>query len=73
MPKFTTNWGAVRTVKPHTAILHSRADDVIPCTDSEELVENSGAALIEVGSDHRLADLEPLVAMLRACEGNTDS
>jgi hypothetical protein len=26
------------------------------------------AALIEVGIDHRLADQEPLVAMLRACE-----
>ena len=26
--------------------------------------------LIEVGSDHRLADPEPLAAMLRACEEN---
>jgi hypothetical protein len=25
--------------------------------------------LIEVGTDHRLADPEPLVAMRRACEG----
>ena len=52
-------------------ILHSRADDVIPFADSEELVRNSGlpaSALIEVGSDHRLADPEPLEAMLRACE-----
>jgi hypothetical protein len=40
-------------------ILHSRADDVIPFADSEELVMNSGSpasSLIEVGSDHRLAD-----------------
>jgi predicted alpha/beta hydrolase family esterase len=51
-------------------ILHSRADDVIPFADSEELVRNSGANLIEVGSDHRLADPEPLAAMLRACEAN---
>jgi hypothetical protein len=49
--------------------LHSRADDVIPFGDSEELVRNSGAGLIEVGRDHRLADPEPLEAMLRACEG----
>ena len=35
--------------------------------DSEELVRNSGATLIEVGSDHRLADPEPLKMMLGAC------
>jgi hypothetical protein len=59
-------------VKPDTVILHSRADDVIPFADSEALVRNSGlptSALIEVGRDHRLADPEPLEAMLRACEG----
>ena len=44
-------------MKPDTVILHSRADDVVPFADSEELVRNSGAALIEVGTDHRLADL----------------
>jgi hypothetical protein len=65
------NWGTVKTVKPGTVILHSRADDVIPFADSDELVTNSGlpwSALIEVGTDHRLADPEPLAAMLRACE-----
>jgi hypothetical protein len=51
-----------------TTVLHSRADDVIPYADSDELVRNSEAILIEVGTDHRLANLEPLVAMLRACE-----
>ena len=53
------NWGTANTVKHGTAILHSRADDVIPFADSEELVRNSGlprSALIEVGNDHRLAD-----------------
>lgn len=30
-----------RTVKPGTVILHSRADDMIPFADSEELVRNS--------------------------------
>ena len=63
------NWGAAKTVRPDTVILHSRDDDVIPFSDSEELARNSGATLIEVGSDHRLADPEPLVAMLKACEG----
>src|SRR5207302_7720983 len=63
--------GTARTVKKNTTILHSRADDVVPFADSEELARNSGlpaSALIEVGHDHRLADPEPLEAMLRACE-----
>jgi hypothetical protein len=62
-------FGTTRTIKPGTVILHSRADDVIPFADSEELVSNSGARLIEVGNDHRLAGPEPLAAMLRGCEG----
>ena len=59
-------------MKPGTVILHSRADDVVPFADSEELVRGSGLpapALVEVGTDHRLADPRPLAAMLRACEG----
>lgn len=32
------------------------------------MVQVSGATLIEVGSDHRLADPEPLEKMLGACE-----
>ena len=65
------NWGTATSVTPKTIILHSRQDDVIPFVDSEELVTNSGlpsSALIEVGSDHRLADPEPLRTMLDACE-----
>ena len=61
--------GTARTVKPGTVILHSRADEVVPFGDSEELVKNSGAVLIEVGNDHRLADPEPLRKMLEACVG----
>jgi hypothetical protein len=64
-------WGTATTVRPSTVILHSRADDVIPFVDSEELVKNSGLpafTLIEVGNDHRLADPESLAEMLRACE-----
>src|SRR5438874_2983077 len=47
-------WGATTIVKPGTVILHSRADDVIPFGESEELLRISGlpeSALIEVGSD----------------------
>jgi hypothetical protein len=64
-------WGRARTVKKNTTILHSRADDVVPFADSEELVRRSGLpamALVEVGNDHRLADPGPLAAMLDAVE-----
>ena len=60
-------WGTATKVKPGTVILHSPADDVVPFTDSQELLRNSGlpeSALIVVGTDHRLADPEPLAAML---------
>jgi alpha-beta hydrolase superfamily lysophospholipase len=63
------NWGKAVTVKPNTTILHSRADDVIPFADSEELVAGSGlpeSTLLEVGNDHRLADPEPLQMMVEA-------
>lgn len=65
------NWGGAGTVKPNAVILHSRQDEVIPFADSRELVARSGLPpdrLIEVGNDHRLADPEPLQAMLQACE-----
>lgn len=65
------HWGTATRVKPNTTLLHSRADDTVPFVESEELVRNSGlppTALVEIGSDHRLADLEPLGAMLQACE-----
>jgi hypothetical protein len=65
-------WGPARTVRRGTIILHSRADDVVPFADSEELIQKSSlptSALIEVGTDHRLAESEPLAALLRACEG----
>ena len=58
-------------IPPNTVILHSRQDELIPFADSEELMAKSGLSpesLIEVGSDHRMSDEEPLRAMLRACE-----
>jgi alpha-beta hydrolase superfamily lysophospholipase len=64
-------WGTTATLKPGTVILHSEADDVIPIADSRELVRASGlpeSTLVVVGTDHRLADPEPLRAMLEACE-----
>jgi alpha/beta superfamily hydrolase len=68
-------WGAAKAVKPGTQILHSRADDVVPFGNSLELLLNSGlpeSALIEVGQDHRLADAEPLEALLQAIEGHLE-
>ena len=64
-------WGTATKVKANTIILHSKQDDVVPFENSEELIKNSGLlpeALIEIGSDHRLADPEPLQAMLEAVE-----
>jgi pimeloyl-ACP methyl ester carboxylesterase len=65
-------WGLAQKVKPGTRVLHAWADDVIPFEDSVELLANSrlpASHLIEVGQDHRLADPEPLEALLRAVEG----
>ncbi len=64
-------FGSAVAVKANTTILHSRSDEVIPFAESEQLVRNSGLSqpvLIEIGTDHRLADPEPLAAMLKACE-----
>jgi truncated hemoglobin YjbI len=64
-------WGTARRVKVGTVVLHSEADDVIPIADSRELLRNSllpESALVIVGLDHRLADPEPLRAMLKAVE-----
>ena len=67
--------GTARIVKKDTTILHSRADDVVPFADSEELARSSGlpaSALVEVGNDHRLADPAPLAKLLEACEGRAE-
>lgn len=65
------NWGTVSKLKANSVVLHSRDDEVIPFADSEELIAGSGLApetLIEVGSDHRLADEASLSVMAWACE-----
>lgn len=62
-------WGKAMTTNSGTLILHSRAGDVVPFKDSVELLSLSAlpkTALIEVGRDHRLADTEPLEALVRA-------
>jgi alpha-beta hydrolase superfamily lysophospholipase len=67
-------WGTATTVKANTTILHSRADETVPFEDSEEIIKTSGlpkSALVEVGRDHRLADPEPLEAMLAAIKAAT--
>ncbi|WP_417737300.1 alpha/beta hydrolase [Rosistilla oblonga] len=62
-------WGTAKRLKPNAVILHSRNHDVIPFEDSEDLVLKPrfyAGRLIEVGNDHRLAEPEPLLAMLDA-------
>jgi hypothetical protein len=64
-------YGTATSTKPNTTILHSRADERVPFSESEELVQSSGlssSALIDVGTQHRLTDEESLEAMLTACE-----
>ena len=64
-------WGDARTVPADTILIHSRADEVIPFEHSVELAANSelpSGSLRDIGNDHRLADSEPLDAMLEACE-----
>ena len=64
-------WGQVKSIQSRVAILHSRADDVIPFEDSEELIARCRLptdTLIEVGSDHRLADEDSLAALWWACK-----
>ena len=56
--------GAVETENPN-----SPADEVVPFADSQELLRSSGlpeSAVIVVGTGHRLADHEPVKAMLKA-------
>jgi alpha-beta hydrolase superfamily lysophospholipase len=64
-------WGTATAVKLNTVLLHSVADEAVPIAESRELLKNSGlpdAALIVVGTEHRLADPESLTAMLQAIE-----
>jgi hypothetical protein len=64
-------WGSAKVVIGRTVILHSKTDEVIPFADSQVLWRNSGlplGALIEVGTEHRLADPESLEKMLWAVE-----
>lgn len=63
-------WGTVKTLKPNSLILHSRLDDIIPFSESEELIVNSRLSpevLMEIGEDHRLADDSSLSVLLWAC------
>ncbi len=67
-------WGTAATVKPVVTILYSRADETVPFADSEEPVNKSGLpseVVFEVGTDHRLAEPEPLAAMVEVVAGAT--
>lgn len=64
-------WGHATTVKPDTLILHAETDEIIPYTDSLELLRNSGlteSSLITVGQEHRLADPTSLQTLLASVE-----
>ncbi len=64
------HWGAAETVGSRTRILHSPNDEIIDFSESVALQRASGlpeSALVAVGYEHRLADLESLQALMRAC------
>jgi hypothetical protein len=69
-------YGTATGTRPNTIILHSRADERVPFSESEELVQSSGlpsSALIDVGTEHRLTDEDSLAAMVKACEESVGS
>jgi hypothetical protein len=56
-------WGTARKVKPGTVILHSRADDVVPFADSEELNRNSGVGFFRKGAGDVLTRFATVLAV----------
>lgn len=67
-------WGTPRRAPAGAILLHAVEDEVVPWTDSQDLAAFSGlpqSAVRIVGRDHRLADPEPLAAMLQAVESWT--
>lgn len=62
--------GTASSIADNVLVLHSRHDPIIPFSDSIELIARSHLPLdrlIEIGSDHRLADRVSLQTMLNAC------
>lgn len=55
-------YGTARIVKASTVILHSRADDVVPFADSEELAAGSGVIVMKTATRIRL-----VAVLLAAC------
>ena len=56
-------WGTAKTVKAGTVILHSRADDVVPFSDSEELLRNSGVGFFRKGAGGVLTRFATVLAV----------
>ncbi len=64
-------WGSAKAATLGTIILHPRGGEVILFEDSAGLKSVSGlpkTSLTEVGTTHRLADPEPVAALVRAVE-----
>ena len=58
-------FGVTPDVPATATVLHSPADDLVPIEDSVELVELTGAELVECGTCHRMSDDEALDTLLR--------
>lgn len=62
--------GTATTIKPNSMVVHPRQEEVVPFTDSVELISNSGLPrtnLIETDNDHKTVNPETLKTMLEAC------
>ena len=61
-------YGTNTKIASNSTILHSKADDVVPYSDSMTLSGLNNARLIEIGDDHRMNDTRALRAILTAVE-----
>ena len=61
-------YGTNTKIASDSTILHSRADDVVPYSDSVTISVLNKVELVEAGEDHRMNDTLALKAILAALE-----
>ena len=61
-------YGTNTNIASDSTILHSKADDIVPYSDSMTISSLNKVTLIEVGDDHRMNDTRALKAILAAVE-----
>jgi predicted esterase YcpF (UPF0227 family) len=61
-------YGTNTKIASNSVILHSKADNIVPYSDSMTISNLNKAKLIETGDDHRMNDTHALKAILAAVE-----